>query len=211
MKRLIVMALLLSIAGAQVDYNLKIQPIFNQNCISCHISGHSSGLNLTSYAEMIKGGNSGVVVKAGDSANSLVIQRLEGSVSSQMPPSGALADSTIDLIKQWINEGAAENISITTESQLPSHFEILGNYPNPFNPSTRIVINTMTHVQGQASIVTVSGRSVYDFGPIILKPGSNSLVWMGKNYRGITLSSGIYIFILKYDDRILAHRMALLK
>ena len=210
MKRLIVVTLLFSFAGAQVDYNSQIQTIFNEKCTGCH--GGSGGLTLSSYDELMKGGNSGAVIKAGDASNSLLIQRIEGSVTPQMPKGGdALSDSVISLIKKWINEGAAENISITTESQLPSHFEILGNYPNPFNPSTRIVINTMTHVQGQASIVTVSGLLVYDFGPITLKPGSNSLVWLGKNYRGITLSSGIYIFILKYDDRILTHRMALLK
>ena len=210
MKRLIVMALLLSIAGAQVDYNSQIQTIFNEKCTGCH--GGSGGLTLSSYDELMKGGNSGAVIKAGDASNSLLIQRIEGSVTPQMPQGGdALADSVISLIKKWINEGAPEKVSVTVESQLPSRFEIVGNYPNPFNPSTRIVINTMTHVQGQASIVTVSGLLVYDFGPITLKPGSNSLVWMGKNYRGITLSSGIYIFILKYDDRILTHRMALLK
>jgi len=210
MKRLIVMALLLSIAGAQVDYNSQIQTIFNEKCTSCH--GGSGGLILSSYDELMKGGNSGAVIKAGDASNSLLIQRIEGSVTPQMPKGGdALSDSVISLIKKWINEGAAENISITTESQLPSHFEIVGNYPNPFNPYTRIVINTMTHVQGEASIVTSSGKSVYDFGPISFEPGSNSLIWMGKNYSGTSLSSGIYFFIIKYADRILTHRMVLLK
>ena len=210
MKRLIVMALLLSIAEAQVDYNSQIQTIFNEKCKSCH--GGSGGLILSSYDELMKGGNSGAVIKAGDASNSLLIQRIEGSVTPQMPKGGdALSDSVISLIKKWISEGAAENISITTESQLPSHFEIVGNYPNPFNPYTRIVINTMTHVQGEASIVTSSGKSVYDFGPISFEPGSNSLVWMGKNYSGTSLSSGIYFFIIKYADRILTHRMVLLK
>ena len=210
MKRLIVVTLLFSFAGAQVDYNSQIQTIFNEKCTGCH--GGSGGLTLSSYDELMKGGNSGAVIKAGDASNSLLIQRIEGSVTPQMPQGGdALVDSVISLIKKWIKEGAPEKVSVTVESQLPSRFEIVGNYPNPFNPSTSIVINTMTHVQGQASIVTVSGLSVYDFGPITLKPGSNALVWMGKNYRGITLSSGIYIFILKYDDRILTHRMALLK
>ena len=210
MKRLIVMALLLSIAEAQVDYNSQIQTIFNEKCKSCH--GGSGGLILSSYDELMKGGNSGAVIKPGDASNSLLIQRIEGSVTPQMPKGGdALSDSVISLIKKWINEGAAENISIATESQLPSHFEIVGNYPNPFNPYTRIVINTMTHVQGEASIVTSSGKSVYDFGPISFEPGSNSLIWMGKNYSGRSLPSGIYFFIIKYADRILTHRMVLLK
>ena len=210
MKRFIVMALLLSIAGAQVDYNSQIQTIFNEKCTGCH--GGSGGLTLSSYDELMKGGNSGAVIKAGDASNSLLIQRIEGSVTPQMPQGGdALVDSVISLIKKWINEGAPEKVSVTVESQLPSRFEIVGNYPNPFNPYTRIVINTMTHVQGQASIVASSGKSVYDFGPISFEPGSNSLIWMGKNYSCTSLSSGIYLFIIKYDDRILTHRMVLLK
>ena len=210
MKRLIVMALLLSIAEAQVDYNSQIQTIFNEKCTSCH--GGSGGLILSSYDELMKGGNSGAVIKAGDASNSLLIQRIEGSVTPQMPQGGdALVDSVISLIKKWINEGAPEKVSVTVESQLPSRFEIVGNYPNPFNPYTRIVINTMTHVQGQASIVTSSGKSIYDFGSISFEPGSNSLIWMGKNSRGNFLSSGIYFFILKHDNHILTHRMVLLK
>ena len=210
MKILIVVTLFFSIVGAQVDYNSQIQTIFTNNCTGCH--GGSGGLNLSSYDELMKGGNSGAVIKAGDASNSLLIQRIEGSVTPQMPQGGdALSDSVISLIKKWINEGAPEKVSITVESQLPSRFEIVGNYPNPFNPYTRIVINTMTHVQGQASIVTSSGKSIYDFGSISFEPGSNSLIWMGKNSRGNFLSSGIYFFILKHDNHILTHRMVLLK
>ena len=210
MKRLIVVTLLFSFAGAQVDYNSQIQTIFNEKCTGCH--GGSGGLTLSSYDELMKGGNSGAVIKAGEASNSLLIQRIEGSVTPQMPKGGdALSDSVISLIKKWINEGAPEKVSITVESQLPSRFEIVGNYPNPFNPYTRIVINTMTHVQGQASIVTSSGKSIYDFGSISFEPGSNSLIWMGKNSRGNFLSSGIYFFILKHDNHILTHRMVLLK
>ncbi len=210
MKNLIVVTLFFSLAGAQVDYNSQIQTIFNDKCTSCH--GGSGGLNLSSYDELMKGGNSGAVIKAGDASNSLLIQRIDGSVTPQMPQGGdAFSDSVISLIKKWINEGALEQVSVTVESQLPSHFEIVGNYPNPFNPHTRIVISTMTHVQGHARIVTVSGRLVYDFGPITLKSGSNSLVLTGKNYRGNTLSSGIYFFILNHDDLVMTHRMILLK
>ena len=99
MKRLIVMALLLSIAGAQVDYNSQIQTIFNDKCTSCH--GGSGGLNLSSYDELMKGSNSGAVIKAGDASNSLLIQRIDGSVTPQMPQGGdAFSDSVISLNKK---------------------------------------------------------------------------------------------------------------
>ena len=42
---------------AEVDYNLEIQPIFNVRCTSCH--GASGGLNLSSYDNLMNGGNDG--------------------------------------------------------------------------------------------------------------------------------------------------------
>ena len=50
----------LSVLGAQVDYHTQIQPLFNNSCISCH--GGSGGLSLTSYDNIMNGGNSGDVV-----------------------------------------------------------------------------------------------------------------------------------------------------
>ena len=37
---------------AEVDYNSEIQPIFDNNCTSCHINGgaYSGGLDLSSYS-----------------------------------------------------------------------------------------------------------------------------------------------------------------
>ena len=39
---------------SQIDYETEIQPIFNNNCISCH--GSSSGLNLSSWDNLKIGG-----------------------------------------------------------------------------------------------------------------------------------------------------------
>ena len=51
---------------AQVDYESQIQTIFNNSCTSCHIYGHNSGLNLTTYSATMTGGNSGATIVAGD-------------------------------------------------------------------------------------------------------------------------------------------------
>ena len=44
---------------AQVDYETEIQTIFNNSCTSCHQYGSQNGLNLTAYAGVMNGGNSG--------------------------------------------------------------------------------------------------------------------------------------------------------
>ena len=80
----IVLFLSLPFINAQVDYETQIQTIFNNSCTSCHIYGHNSGLNLTTYSATMTGANSGEAVVAGDHANSLLWQRVE---NVSMPPS----------------------------------------------------------------------------------------------------------------------------
>jgi|TARA_Y100000294_G_scaffold95481_1_gene88828 hypothetical protein len=52
------------------------------------------------------GGNNGVVIIPNDHANSLLWQKVN---SGAMPPSGNLTTTQIDLIANWIDEGAFEN------------------------------------------------------------------------------------------------------
>jgi len=87
---------------AQVDYNSQIQPIFDDRCVSCH--GSMGGLNLTSYENLMDGGLSGDEVTPYDHASSELWIRVN---SGQMPPgNNDLTDEQIDLIAQWIDEGA---------------------------------------------------------------------------------------------------------
>ena len=57
MKKLIIVSVfILGGLFAQVDYDAQIQPIWTSNCTSCHVYGHSSGLNLTtgsSYNDLV--------------------------------------------------------------------------------------------------------------------------------------------------------------
>jgi len=87
---------------SSIDYSTQIQPIFNSRCISCH--GGAGGLYLTSYNNIMNGGNSGDVVIPYDHEGSLLWQYVN---SGEMPPSATdLTQTQIDLISQWIDEGA---------------------------------------------------------------------------------------------------------
>lgn len=96
----------------QISYSQQIQPIFNGNCggSQCHIVGTANGLSLSSYSLLMQGGNSGAVVIPGDPQNSIIIKRLEGRIIPQMPFGGSpLPQATIQLIRDWIAEGAHDN------------------------------------------------------------------------------------------------------
>ena len=100
----------LNILIGQVDYQTQIQTIFNNNCTSCHINGgaYYGGLDLSTYANVMTGGNSGAVITPFDHANSYLWQRVN---NGEMPPGNNpdLSSSQIDLIALWIDEGALEN------------------------------------------------------------------------------------------------------
>ena len=80
-----------------------IQPSFAL-CISCHSDGESAaaGLNLTSYAGLMEGGENGPVIIPGDSANSKMIEVQSGMHFSN------LLSSPMELLKEWIDAGALE-------------------------------------------------------------------------------------------------------
>ena len=91
-----------STSDENVDYSTQIQSIFTSSCTNCH--GVSGGLNLTTYDNVMNGGNSGDVVIPYDYENSLLWQYVD---SGEMPPNANdLTQTQVDLIAQWINEGA---------------------------------------------------------------------------------------------------------
>ena len=97
---------LFGLGFGQVDYS-EIQGIFD-NCTNCH--GSAGGLNLTSYENLMDGGSSGPVITPYDHTTSELYNRiaLPESSDEDMPPSGSLVQSEIDLIAKWIDEGALE-------------------------------------------------------------------------------------------------------
>jgi len=104
----------LSTLGAQIDYNTIIQPIFNASCTSCH--GGAGGLNLSSYENVMAGGNSGAAVIPFDHASSLLWLNVN---SGYMPPGGSdLTAEEVELIAQWIDEGAVSEAEYQMELNL---------------------------------------------------------------------------------------------
>jgi mono/diheme cytochrome c family protein len=103
---------LVSVASAApVDYLGEIKPVFAEHCYRCHgASQEKASLRMDTAAFALKGGDSGPAFVPGKSAESLLIQALEGTHDdiSQMPyRKPPLADAQIALIARWIDEGAS--------------------------------------------------------------------------------------------------------
>ncbi len=177
---------------AQIDYNQTIQPIFNANCTSCH--GSTSGVDLSNYIATVSsvGSQYGVkIVKPGEASSSPLIDKLEESpdVGDRMPQGGSLSNSDIQKIKDWINQGATE-VATSNEEEIgqPESFKIVGNYPNPFNPSTNIQFEVPTASKYKISVFSLNGQLVKELS------GSASI---GINPIRVELNSqpsGMYVY-----------------
>jgi mono/diheme cytochrome c family protein len=105
-------------ASKKVDYKQDIQPLLAQKCYSCHgPEVQQAGLRLDLRQNALRGGDYGPVIKIGDSASSKLIRRLvDGDGGLQMPPTGALSDEEIGLLRAWIDQGAEFRTDIVAEA-----------------------------------------------------------------------------------------------
>jgi mono/diheme cytochrome c family protein len=95
-------------AKAKVKY-ADVQKIFDASCIGCHGAGRPrGGINLTSYESVLKGGEDGPILVAGDPKKSALYLAITATQPYRpMPPRGPkLADKDIKTIETWIKAGA---------------------------------------------------------------------------------------------------------
>ena len=100
------------------------------------------------------------------------------------------------------------------DSEIPvASFELLGNYPNPFNPTTaiRFKVNEAIYGQIQIRIYNLLGQVVRTLTVNVSGAGVYEISWDGLLSDGSVASSGQYIYIIDFDNTILAGKMTLVK
>jgi len=96
-------------AKMRIDFARDIEPILKARCLVCHGSQQQmGGLRLDRHEDALRGGNSGPVIKAGDSAASRLIRLVAGLEKGLvMPPAGKrLSVQEVELLRTWIDQGA---------------------------------------------------------------------------------------------------------
>ena len=95
-------------APAVVDFQRDVQPILREHCIGCHGPElQMNGFRLDRRADAMRGGTQ-TNIGPGNADGSRLYHRVAGSsFGPQMPPAGPLSANQVEMIKQWIDEGAA--------------------------------------------------------------------------------------------------------
>lgn len=111
-----------------VDFLKDIEPILSKNCYECHGSQKQKGaLRLDQKNAAFKGGDSGPLLIAGKSAESLLIQAVAGSKADldRMPKKrDPLTSEQVGVLRAWIDHGAdwPETATVTSTRDWHKHW-----------------------------------------------------------------------------------------
>jgi WD40 repeat protein/mono/diheme cytochrome c family protein len=105
------LVVLLHRAGAEpVSFFREVRPILRANCVGCHKPGKTKGgLDLTTHAALLKGGESGEVLKAGRAKDSELFLQIEGAEPEMPKDAEPLLAAEVATIQRWIAEGAKDD------------------------------------------------------------------------------------------------------
>lgn len=208
----------LSTAGANRDYTFTFRSVDRYLVLENHglseiqvdLNGHLFNLSAGSNGN-VRNRNTYIIPEEGNISIDLKPYLLEGENVMRLNiegPAGTGADLTLT------NE--THIIDHTLELQpIPITFELSQNYPNPFNPSTTIRFGVPAHVtEGaavQVRIYNTLGELVRTLVDEKMFPGQYAVEWNGKNDRGETVATGIYIYQLVTGGFKQTKKMSFLK
>jgi C1A family cysteine protease len=122
---------------------------------------------------------------------------------------------TYSVTAVYDNYESAEVTAVYENSDANNDFElqdeILGNYPNPFNPTTEIRFNLSETTNVEVKIYNAKGEFVKQILSDILNAGTHSAIWNGKDKTEKSVPSGIYFYNVKTDKINVTNKMILLK
>lgn len=90
-------------------------------------------------------------------------------------------------------------------SILPENYEI-GNYPNPFNPSTTIKVNLVKSGNITLSVYNITGEKIAELADGYFNQGSFSFKFSGAGF-----ASGVYLAVLETNAGVFTHKLMLMK
>jgi agmatine/peptidylarginine deiminase len=130
-------------------------------------------------------------------------------------PLGEYVYSLIAIVEGCESERANFPNVVSEDDRLAAiqRTEILGNFPNPFNPETTIHFTIENHVSVpvRIDIYNIRGQLVRTLIDEPKDRGFYNVVWNGRDDNNNQVGSGIYLYHFRAGDHQSTHRMLLMK
>jgi hypothetical protein len=92
----------------------------------------------------------------------------------------------------WYTEDVITGIADNNESALPAQFQLMQNFPNPFNPSTTIKYALPYSSKIKISVYNILGQLINNLIEEVKEAGYHEYKWNAAN-----LASGVYVYTIK--------------
>lgn len=86
--------------------------------------------------------------------------------------------------------GTGVIVSNESESEIPEGFKLHGNFPNPFNPTTNIILDLVSPSEVTVRVFDLLGRNVLTLNKQQMQAGTQQAI----NIDASALASGVYIY-----------------
>jgi hypothetical protein len=94
---------------------------------------------------------------------------------------------------------------------MPDRFELAQNFPNPFNPETRIEFSVPIQSDVKVEVFNINGQLVKTLVDGNITAGIHQITWNGVSNGGISVSSGLYLYRMTGPGFVQTKKMLLLK
>jgi hypothetical protein len=118
-------------------------------------------------------------------------------------------DGDINLVSAEVADYYGTSMNVTTRN-LPKDYELSQNFPNPFNPRTRISLSLPGASDWSLSIYNIAGQMVKEYDGYS-QAGTISVSWDGTDMNGRNVASGIYIYKASAGEFTATRKMILMK
>ncbi len=200
--------LLVLLTSSLAAEELKVRPaqamgLLKTQCLGCHnAEKKKGGLSLETRDLALKGGENGTALKAGDAAHSALITALSDAGDAHMPPKKQMPEKQINLLKAWVNAGAAwDDAALKKFGELTPADKLVA-LPASHAPATTLALsaNGKWLAAGVGNRVVVRDVSAKD-APVVAtleghKDVIQSLTW---NSDGTRLAAGGYRSVLVWN------------
>lgn len=97
--------------------------------------------------------------------------------------------------------------SLAADVVVPDEFALLQNFPNPFNPQTRIGYALPVGAAVRVTIHNILGQTVRTLVDAYEAPGFKNVVWDGADESGRQVSTGLYFYRLEAGSFVSVRKM----
>ena len=131
--------------------------------------------------------------------------KLRATVYLQDKDTGEMIQAGTDFLSN------IDDITSAVGDQVTAARHLNANYPNPFNPSTKISFSLPVTEQAELSIYSLDGKLVKTLVSESLASGSHEVTWTGKDASGASVASGAYFYRLRTPSFSETRVMTLIK